>query len=90
MNRKMIPPLLMLSAGAVTCIITFIKRYTILEKLLTLFISLLVFYLLGSILKWTLDYFDKVNEKKQAEEGEVIEKDPQQEEAEQKSEAERE
>lgn len=89
MNRKMIPPLLMLSAGAVTCIITFIKRYTILEKLLTLLISLLVFYLLGSILKWTLDYFDKVNEKKQAEEGEVIEKEPQQEE-EQKSEAERE
>lgn len=88
MNRKMIPPLLMLSAGAVTCIITFIKRYTILEKLLALLISLLVFYLLGSILKWTLDYFDKVNEKKQAEEGEVIEKDPQQEEAEQKSEAE--
>lgn len=79
MNRKIIPPLLMLTAGAVTCIITFIKQYTILDKLLALLASLLIFYLLGSILKWTLDYFDKENEKKHAEEGEVIEKEPEQE-----------
>ena len=68
------PLLLMLVAGAVTCIITFIQKYSILEKLVSLFVVLLIFYFLGSLLKWTLDYFDEQNAKKNAEEGEVIEK----------------
>lgn len=68
------PLILMLVAGAVTCIITFIQKFSILEKLVSLFVVLLVFYFLGSLLKWTLDYFDEQNEKKSAEEGEVIEK----------------
>lgn len=79
MNRKTMPLMLMLTAGAVTCVITFIKQYSIVNKLLSLLVSLLVFYLLGSIMKWTLDLFDRQNEKRQAEEGEVIEKDPEQE-----------
>ena len=75
MNRKNMPLLMMLAAGAVTCIITFIRQYTILQKLISLFVVLLVFYVLGSVLKWTLDYFDAQNEKRRKEEGEVIEKD---------------
>jgi len=74
MNRKKMPLLLMLVAGSATCIITFIQKYTILEKLVSLFVVLLIFYFLGSLLKWTLDYFDEQNAKKNAEEGEVIEK----------------
>ena len=65
----------MLTAGAVTCIITFIEQYTMVEKLVALFVVLLVFYVLGSILKWTLDFFEKQNEERLREEGEVIEKD---------------
>ena len=76
MNRKNMPLILMLVAGAVTSIITFIQKYSILEKLVSLFVVLLIFYFLGSLLKWTLDYFDEQNQKKNVEEGEVIEKEP--------------
>lgn len=75
MNRKNMPLILMLIAGAVTCIITFIQNYSVLGKLVSLLIVLLIFYFLGSVLRWTLDYFDRQNEKKSKEEGEVIEKE---------------
>ena len=65
----------MLVAGAVTCIITFIQNYSVLRKLISLLVVLLIFYMLGSILRWTLDYFDSENEKKNKEQGEVIEKE---------------
>lgn len=69
------PLILMLTAGAVTCIITFVQKYSVLGKLTALLVVLVIFYLLGSILRWTLDYFDKQNEEKSKEEGEVIEKE---------------
>ena len=69
------PLLLMLTAGAVTCIITYIEKYTMVEKLVSLFFVLLLFYILGCIIKWTLDYFEKQNEERLMEEGEVIEKE---------------
>lgn len=75
MNRKSLPMLLMLAAGAVTCIITFIQQFSALNKLISLFCVMLLFYVLGSVLKWTLDYFDAQNEKRRKEEGEVIEKE---------------
>lgn len=75
MNRKNLPLLLMLAAGAVTCIITFIEQYSMLQKLVALFVVLLVFYLIGSMFKWLLDFFDAQNEKRRAQEGEVIEKE---------------
>lgn len=75
MNRKNLPLLLMLTAGAVTCIVTFIREYSMLERMASLLAVLVLFYLLGSILKWTLDHFDMQNEKKRQEEGEVIEKE---------------
>lgn len=67
--------LLMLTAGAVTCIITYVRQYSVLAKLVSLFVVLLVFWLLGSILEWTLNFFDAQNEKRRQEEGEVIEKE---------------
>lgn len=70
------PLILMLVAGAVTCVITFFQEYTIFERLLILFIVLLVFYILGSIMKLTLNYFDRLNEMRIRESGEVIEKEP--------------
>lgn len=75
MNRKNLPLLLMLTAGAVTCIVTFIRKYSILERMASLLAVLVLFYLLGSILKWTLDHFDMQNERKRQEEGEVIKKE---------------
>ena len=75
MNRKNLPMVLMLLAGAITCIITFIRAYAMVERLGILLGVLVLFYLLGSILVWTLNYFDMQNEKKRKEEGEVIEKE---------------
>ncbi len=75
MNRKSIPLVLMLLAGAVTCIITFIKKYSVIDKLVALLVVLIIFFVLGNVLRFTLDYFDRENEKKALEEGEVIEKE---------------
>lgn len=75
MDRKNMPLILMLTAGAVTCIITFIKGYSTLVKLSLLLAVLVLFYLLGSILKWTIEHFEAQNEQKRREEGEVIEKE---------------
>ena len=76
MNRKNLPLFLMLTAGAVTSIITYIEKYPMVVKLVSLFVVLLVFYVLGCIIKWTLDYFDIQNEERLKSEGEVIEKEP--------------
>ena len=67
--------LLMLAAGVITCIITFVQQFSSLNKLIALFCVMLLFYVLGSVLKWTLDFFDAQNEKRRKEEGEVIEKE---------------
>ncbi|MCM1100928.1 MAG: hypothetical protein NC079_01435 [Clostridium sp.] len=75
MNRKLLPLLLMLSAGAVTCVINLVRGYPLVQQLATLLGVLVVFYILGSVLQWTLDLFDRQNEAKLADEGEVIEKD---------------
>lgn len=75
MFRRNIPLILMLTAGAITCVITMIRKYPMLQQLMVQFGVLVLFYLLGSIIKWTLDYFDRQNEKLAGEQGEVIEKD---------------
>lgn len=76
MNRKNLPLLLMLIAGTVTCIFTYIEKYTMVQKLISMFVTLLIFYLFGCAFKWALDFFDRQNEKWLMEEGEVIEKEP--------------
>ena len=53
-------------------------KYEITKMLWILFVVLLVFYILGCILKWSLDHIDKQNEEtdNSLDEGEVIEKQP--------------
>ncbi len=67
MNRKFLPLVLMLVAGAVTCFITYLKGCSIITKVGSMLVVLLIFYVLGSVLKYTLDTFEKANEKKAAE-----------------------
>ena len=74
----------MLIAGAVISIIAFVRDYELVEKLLMLLITLIVFYGLGSLLVFTMNHFDKVNEqkrleeeKKAAEEAKLAEEEPQ-------------
>ncbi len=61
MERKNLPIILMLAAGAVTCVITFLQNDSILKKLVALFVVLIVFYAMGTAIKWMLDEFDKRN-----------------------------
>ncbi|MCH5274789.1 MAG: hypothetical protein J1E65_03025 [Lachnospiraceae bacterium] len=75
MKRKYLPLILMLLAGAITAIITYVKQYAMIQRLSALLAVLLVFYVLGSIFVWLLDTFEKQNEKAALDEGEVIEKE---------------
>ncbi len=74
MNRKMFPLFLMLLAGTITWILTYLSGYKLVDMLIILFFILLAFYIVGLILKKTLDLFDAHN-KKVINEGEVIEKE---------------
>ena len=77
-RRKLLPVLIMLLAGAMAAILLAIGKYEITKLLWILFVVLLVFYILGCILKWSLDHIDKQNEEtdNSLDEGEVIEKQP--------------
>lgn len=77
-RRKLLPVLIMLLAGAMAAILLAIGNYEITKMLWILFVVLLVFYILGCILKWSLDHIDKQNEEtdNSLDEGEVIEKQP--------------
>lgn len=75
---KMLPMLLMLTAGALTGIITYILQYEGKTALLILLAVLLLFYIIGSLFCKMIIHFEedvKRKEKEQLEEeGKVLEK----------------
>ena len=77
MKRRMIPIFLMLLAGAITSIITYIKDYELTKMLWTLLGVLIVFYALGVVIQKTLNLFDAQIEEaeKKAKEAEAEEKE---------------
>lgn len=77
MDRQKLPLLLMLIAGAVTSITVYFRNLGLETMLIGLLASLVSFYFIGCLIKLVLDKFDEKNqEKKVADEGEVIEKAP--------------
>ena len=70
------PLILMLTAGAVTAVFAYFKGFGLSSMLIALLATLVVFYLIGSIIRMILDSFDRKNKKQVAPEGEVIEKEP--------------
>ena len=64
MNRKNMPLILMLTAGACTCIVTMVQAYSVLASLVALFAVMLLFYCLGTGVRLLLDHFDRQNEEK--------------------------
>ena len=64
MNRKNMPLILMLTAGACTCIVTMVQAYSVLASLVALFAVMLLFYCLGNGVRLLLDRFDRQNEEK--------------------------
>ena len=64
MNRKNMPLILMLTAGACTCIVTMVQAYSVLASLVALYAVMLLFYSLGNGVRLLLDRFDRQNEEK--------------------------
>ena len=71
MNRKNMPLLLMLIAGACTWIVTLVRSYSLLASLVALFTVMLLFYCLGSVIRLLLDRFDRQNKEKALQEEEA-------------------
>ena len=64
MKKKLIPLYTMLIAGAIAVIRTFLLQYTVQQKLLTVFVTLVVFYILGSVFSAVIEKFEFQNEEK--------------------------
>ena len=80
LKTKQLPALIMLLGGAVAVIVTYVRGFSLREILVIVLVSLLGFYILGLILKRIFDSF-RIRQKKEEEgstmeEGEVIEKEP--------------
>lgn len=84
LDTKALPAITMLTGGAVASVITYINHYTLTEMLVIVLVSLIGFYIFGAILKKVFDSFKIVTtiEHKENAEGEVIEKEPNAEKAE--------
>jgi len=80
-KRKLIPPFVMLMAGAVAGILMVMQgRYELHEFLLNLLLILFGFYILGCVLKGALDLISRQNTPPEPEEGEVREIGPEEQE----------
>lgn len=75
-KRRLIPPFVMLLAGAITSITMRILHYELKIMLIILLCVLVGFYFAGCVLQTMLDRFERQIEEAHMEEGEVIEKDP--------------
>lgn len=74
MDRRKIPVIFSLSAGAISLIFTMIKDYSLFNRTWILLVSILIFFFLGAFIQWLLDLFDEQNEKQKKLEGEMVEK----------------
>ncbi|MCR5591149.1 MAG: hypothetical protein K6F73_06395 [Lachnospiraceae bacterium] len=76
MNTKRIPALVMLLAGAVSTIVTYINHYSLEDMLVVLILTLIVFLIIGVAIKLVFDSFhiEEPDEDKVDDEGEVLEK----------------
>lgn len=75
MNTKKIPAIVMLLAGSVACIVTYINHYSLKDMLVVLVLTLVIFLIIGIVIKVILDSFElPEDEDKVDDEGEVVEK----------------
>ena len=75
-KRRLIPPFVMLFTGAVVSITMRMLHYDLQTMLIVLLCVLLGFYFVGRILQIMLDRFEQQIQDAHMEEGEVIEKEP--------------
>ena len=75
-NRKQLPLLLMLIAGAITTLTVYFKGLGLKTMLIALLAALVIFGFIGSLIEYILNSFDRNQNSEVSEEGEVIEKEP--------------
>lgn len=73
MKRKLIPPFLMLSAGAVCSIAMHLNYYETNQMLTILLVVMIVFYIAGNLFTMMLNIFDKKNQPEEEIQEEAIE-----------------
>lgn len=75
-KTKFIPPIMMLTAGLITSVICLVMRYELLKSMLILFIAMLIFAILGTIVKSIVDHFRTEMDYSDFfdEDGEIVEK----------------
>ncbi|MCR5419967.1 MAG: hypothetical protein K6E98_03060 [Lachnospiraceae bacterium] len=74
MKTKKVPLIVMLLAGAVTCIVTYLDHYNLHDMLVVLLIVLIIFLIIGLIIKKIFDFFGISTDDAVDDEGEVVEK----------------
>lgn len=71
MKTKTIPALITLTAGLITCIVSFLSNVSMEKFVASLFLTVLIFFMLGSVIKLVLDRnFPPEPEEMEAEENE--------------------
>ena len=75
-KTKFSPPIMMLTAGLITSVICLVMRYELLKSMLILFIAMLIFAILGTIVKSIVDHFRTEMDYSDFfdEDGEIVEK----------------
>ncbi|MCQ2526831.1 MAG: hypothetical protein MJ130_08700 [Lachnospiraceae bacterium] len=68
MNKKNLTLIMMLVAGLVTVVITYLMNYSIVAKLGILLAVLAVFYFIGTVIVNVIEHFEKQNQKRIEEE----------------------
>ncbi len=76
MNTKKIPALVMLLAGSVAAIVTYINHYSFEDMLVVLILTLIVFLIIGVVIKLIFDSFQikTPDEDRVDDDGEVLDK----------------
>lgn len=75
MKKKYIPAVLMLVAALVAALVTYFNEYGLTTMVISVLVAALVFYFIGSVIELIMKRFEEENNKRMAEEGEVIEKE---------------
>ncbi|MCR5302096.1 MAG: hypothetical protein K6E49_06610 [Lachnospiraceae bacterium] len=76
MNTQKIPAFVMLLAGAVVTVVTYINHYSLEDMLVVLILTLIVFLIVGIAIKLVFDSFhiEEPDEDRVDDDGEVVEK----------------
>lgn len=74
LKTKTVPAVVMLMGTAATAVFTFLRKYSLKDELIAIFVTMIIFLILGNVAKIILDRFELADKEAIAEDGEVIEK----------------